>query len=331
MANELIFDDVGPESKTGPNTLNYRVVVRDGTELTGQIKPEQFSLTFPVQVRWFDVWAFARDMLGTSKAAVSGGGLIRTLPEPCPYPLQDPDNPGAVLPLYCVELNLLRVFGNGFASDTTDPNYDPDFKGVPPHPDQNYWPNPGWAELQATFAAVPYPVLDDTEIGDPADESKRFTYTKTRYASENERVPGGSMFTTDGSKTYIPEGFTRRSSITQVDQFFVNVPAVPDANIEAVSGGVNKAVLVLGGRSYPIGCVQFDTYDKEQMFDAWANEASHGARWKYVYKFLCREDGRSWNQFRKPDGTLVGISHDGTAGGQPPFRVVDMTKLYKFT
>src|SRR5579883_3387016 len=143
MANALKFDDSATWSTTAASGIPYQIQWENPADWQGQFRDEQFSLSFRIKTKHSTWWKFVRDMKGWSiPVGGSSPWLTRILPEKCPYPIQDPADAARTVPLYCVDLQADGAMDNGFAEDTTDPNYDPDFISPQPHPSWNKWPNP---------------------------------------------------------------------------------------------------------------------------------------------------------------------------------------------
>jgi hypothetical protein len=345
--------------------INYWLVIDPAT---GWVKcrmgPNGHSLTVTCKVQFANAFLWTAKMLGYSIPSNPGdGGLQRASPERVGWPLFPtlPQSQQGQLPYYCVETNLVKVYGNGFS--TTDPGYLQQWtqQGVPqPNSNWNNWPYPFWSEWETTFAATDFNVYADTDSkwlgfnGGAKSEWNRFMTLRERAAAENEKTPGGQIFMDlgagagVGTDRYKPlwEVSTRRGMISRVEMKLLNVPIIPEAQLIAISGCVNTsdftvqlpslpsggANVVVRSRTYPAGKLLFDTWE-------WNQVASVYGTWGFdlTYIFLARLDGRGfneiWNVLGQAGGQKFPLVRGTTATNifGPAFQSADFKQLFKFS
>lgn len=308
----------------------------------GMHGPDGHHMTLNAQVRFSDFGMWKRAMLGWS-ALSQNNTLTRVPPEQVPWP-QDASLPieqQSPMPLYCTQIMPKRWWGNGVPSN--DESYLTGFKGVPqPVAEWNNWPCPEWVECQVTFEALKYSVWADDDEQRPPGEWNRYLVYRERPASENEKVPLGSICwfpddVVDRSKARtIGETFFRRGSINRLEWKWLSIPKIPEANLVALSGKVNANPFSM---ILPTGEVR--TWGAEKLvFDTHEIEPVHGPdgelRYNLTLFLVARTDARSWNQLFDPVGNLVRLFRCFLNGlGQfqtgPAFETGDFELMFSFT
>jgi hypothetical protein len=333
--------------QTERSGIKYYLVQDSAQFVQGRESADGAGLTARFHVKFDDAFNWVRDMRGV--AEVSGTHLARYAPERVGWPRNPTaaDADLAPLPYYCTDLQLLRVWGNGFAAD--HPDYMPGYS-LSPQPNGLWvnWPRPLWTEWQVQYSALayaPYADADSTFLGfngGAKSEWNRYCVVRQRPAAENERVPlGHVVYKVDGADREIGEGFFRRGCITRLEVRWVGVPTpVPEANIIDCSGKVNDAefVFYLPGHTAAVpqkltlaaGKMLFDTYDLEPVIGPWGF-----VYYNIGYHFIVRQDSRTWNKYLDPDGTTL-RDLKRRYGAHPHtyadvFQTVDMAKLFRFT
>lgn len=297
---------------------------------------------------WNDRPAFRKGMLGYATWAPAEGGnprnkfLTRVIPKSNPY-----TGFGGTKKQFLQRLDL----------DLFYPTL-PDAAHVYPDPAAENWLYvDGPVQYQATWAPVPYDVLDDDAAGcgtgytgasgETPPESRRFVRVIRRYMPEARKTPSAGFECYDpayspgppevGFKPFVIQevGFVPTFQI-EITAELIGWPfdAYPDTGITACVGCVNEEVLVLRGKSYGPGTLLYKGPAKEvEPYDDAAGFSSidvpHLFGWRpQGWNFHRLNDGR-WKPLVVKGTVPAAYGGTGSSALTPMFAAADFQKLFQ--
>jgi hypothetical protein len=324
--------------------------------VTAHIPTTILSGGLPFRVSFMD---FSRAMLGWSN--ISKKKLQRFPPERVPIVAESAD-----LEFFCVRCDLVKQLDPPDIDDHVDTGQGEDEEDSPglvipsfslggPQPieRENHWPKGRLATFSCTFSSLPYIVKDDkqhtdfwpSEEGDPApqegelgvyrDESTRFCIVDDEPHEEAERSQPGEFFIISNlnnptEDNVIPLGQVpvQRSGYIRRRVQWLNLPEMPPLdNVKACVLKCNKTKMFEFGPEEVI----LATYTTVRRMDAYGKPS-----WTRQYEFLCRTDGRTWNEFRSPlDGRILPVRlirrrSNPIALGPKPYEPASFRRLFMF-
>lgn len=303
MAFTPEYVETGWTTSSKKSSIQYKIGTLVG-DVASSSDVNSGTRTYLCTVAYDDATRFEEEMLGY--ALVSGGKIVRILPEPL-VDDTDPSRCGRLNPMYALTMRRVKTIKH--AENNSD--------GFP------VWDQ---AVYQVTFGYPLYNVLEDDEVttGSTRDESLRFVIWERKSAYENLRIPSKGFTFPSDDKQIPDETVIKTSTFSTIQAKWIDVPGLDYDVIGLLLGSVNSTTIVLDGTTYGAEQVLFETWSEVRRVNAFGDPTRD-----VIITFLIRNSDRNWNTlWRRTAAGEMTYEAPEDANGNKIFSSEDLNDIF---